>query len=297
MASLKALGGVARVPFLLLPVTLIASGAAAAAFDGHLNWARTIVALVGLISLHAAVNVLNEWSDMRSGIDLHTRRTPFSGGSGTLPSGAISSKETLMFGVVCAVLGLAVGAYFTARIGLALLPIMAIGAICVIGYTDYLARIGLGEIAAGLGLGGLPVVGTALVQDGTLGVAAIWAAFPASYMTFNLLLLNEFPDEIADRAGGRRNLVTSLNRRIAASIYVGAALLTPVTIAAAVLLNAFPRMALLATVPSLFLVKPVRWALSDPSQDVPIPALGANVAWNLTTNLALAATLGLSLVL
>lgn len=297
MTSLKALGGVARVPFLLLPVTLIASGAAAAAFDGHLSWTRTVVALVGLVSLHTAVNVLNEWSDMRSGIDLHTRRTPFSGGSGTLPSGAISSRETFVFGVVCAGFGLAIGVYFVATVGLVLLPIVVIGAICVVGYTDFLARVGLGEIAAGLGLGGLPVMGTALVQDGTLGVAVAWAALPATYMTFNLLLLNEFPDEAADKAGSRRNLVTIFGRGTAATIYVAAGLLTPATIIAAVLLDAFPIAALLAAVPSLMLAKPLRWALSDPSQEVPIPAMGANVAWNLTTNLALAATLGLSVVL
>ncbi len=287
----------ARVPFLLLPVTLIASGAAAAAYGGHFYWTNTVVALVGLVSLHAAVNVLNEWSDMRTGIDLHTKRTPFSGGSGTLPSGAISTKQTFTFGVTCAAIGLAIGIYFFTRVGLVLLPIVVFGAICVIGYTDFLARVGLGEIAAGLGLGGLPVMGAALVQDGTLGAAAVWAAFPATYMTFNLLLLNEFPDEAADRAGGRRNLVTLLGRRAAATIYVVAGLLTPATIVATVLLDVFPVVVLLATIPSLLLVKPVAWAVSDPSQDVPIPALGANVAWNLATNSALAATLVLSAVL
>jgi 1,4-dihydroxy-2-naphthoate octaprenyltransferase len=297
MTNLKALGGVARVPFLLLPVTLIASGAAAAAFDGHLKWVRTVVALVGLVSLHAAVNVLNEWSDMRTGIDLQTKRTPFSGGSGTLPAGLLSTKEAFAFGVICAAIGLACGVYFVATVGLVLLPIIILGAICVVGYTDFLARVGLGEIAAGLGLGALPVVGTALVQDGTLGATALWVAFPAGYMTFNLLLLNEFPDEAADRIGGRRNLVTLCGRRTAAALYVGAGLLTPATIAAAVVVGAFPVATLLAMVPSLLLVRPVRWALSDSSQDVPIQALGANVAWNLTTNLALAATLGLSSLL
>jgi 1,4-dihydroxy-2-naphthoate octaprenyltransferase len=37
-------------------------------------------------------------------------------------------------------------------------------------------------------------------------------------MTFDLLLLNELPDEEADRAGGRRNLVLILGRRAAALV-------------------------------------------------------------------------------
>jgi 1,4-dihydroxy-2-naphthoate octaprenyltransferase len=43
-----------------------------------------VLALIGLVALHAAVNAFNEASDMRSGIDLQTTRTPFSGGSGSM---------------------------------------------------------------------------------------------------------------------------------------------------------------------------------------------------------------------
>ena len=78
--------GVARAPFLLLPVPLVASGAAAAAYEGSFGWTPTLLALVGLVLLHVAVNALNEASDMTTGIDLRTTRTPFSGGSGTLPT-------------------------------------------------------------------------------------------------------------------------------------------------------------------------------------------------------------------
>ncbi len=293
----SAFAGVARVPFLLLPVTLVASGAAAAAYDGHFSWSRAVVALVGLVALHVAVNVLNEWSDMRTGIDLHTRRTPFSGGSGTLPAGAISSRAALVFGLAAAAVGLAIGVWFLTQVGWVLLPVMIVGAVCVLAYTDVLARIGVGEIAAGLGLGGLPVIGTALVQDGTLGPAAVAAAVPATLMTFNLLLLNEFPDEEADRAGGRRNLVLLLGRRGAAHTYAGAALLTPVAIVAAVIMGVLPEYALAAVLPSALLKEPLRWAFTDPLSPVPIPALGANVGWNLATNLFLAGSLALAILL
>ncbi len=291
MPSLKAFAGVARVPFLLLPVTLVAVGAAAAAYEDHFSWLHTVLALIGLVSLHVAVNVLNEWSDMRTGIDLKTVRTPFSGGSGTLPAGAISSRATLLFGLAAASVGLGIGVWFLNWVGTPLVPIVALGAVCVLGYTDFLARIGVGEVAAGLGLGGLPVIGTALVQDGVLGQAAIAAAVPATLMTFNLLLLNEFPDEEADRAGGRRNLVTLLGRRPAALVYAAAALLTPVSIVAAVALRVLPIVSLTAVLPSLLLVQPLRWAFGDVTRPVPIPALGGNVTWNLGTNSVLALSL------
>ena len=97
MSNAKAYAGIARVPFLLLPITLIASGGAAAAWAGGLSWLHTVVALVGLVALHIAVNSMNEAGDMRTGIDLNTQRTPFSGGSGTLPSGALSIRRATIF--------------------------------------------------------------------------------------------------------------------------------------------------------------------------------------------------------
>ena len=92
MSKLAAYAGVARAPFLLLPVTLVASGAAAAAYDDRASALATVLALIGLVALHAAVNAFNEASDMRSGIDLQTTRTPFSGGSGTLPVGRAAGR-------------------------------------------------------------------------------------------------------------------------------------------------------------------------------------------------------------
>jgi 1,4-dihydroxy-2-naphthoate octaprenyltransferase len=152
-------------------------------------------------------------------------------------------------------------------------------------------------VAAGLGLGGLPVLGTALVQDGKVGPAAWAAALPATFMTFNLLLLNEFPDEEADREGGRRNLVILFGRRTAALIYAAAALATPAAIVTAVVVGALPAVCLAAALPSLLLVKPLRWVAGDTENPVPIPALGANVVWNLATNAVMAIALVISAVI
>jgi 1,4-dihydroxy-2-naphthoate octaprenyltransferase len=274
---------------------LVAAGAAAAAYDGTFSWVRTVVAFVGLLSLHVSANVFNEVSDMRTGVDTKTERTPFSGGSGTLPSGAMSPRTATAFAVATGLIGLAIGVWFYFLIGWPVLPFMVLGAIFVVGYTDVLTKVGIGEIAAGLGLGGLPVAGVALVQNGIIGPAAIAAAIPATFMTFNLLLLNEFPDEAADRVGGRRHLVIQLGRRRAAIVYSVAGLLTPTSIVLSVALGSLPISSLVAILPSLLLVKPLKWAFRSPNDAVPVSALGANVAWNHLTNLLLAAGLVLAI--
>jgi len=291
MAKLKAFLGVARAPFLALPVTLVAAGAAAAYFEGELELFNSILALVGLVALHMAVNIFNEVSDMRTGIDLATVRTPFSGGSGTLPAKEMSSRAALIFGICCAAVGCAIGVWFVLTIGMTLVPLLAIGVVCVVAYTDLLARIGLGEIAAGLGLGGLPVVGTAVVQQGSWHASAIAAAVPAFFMTFNLLLLNEFPDEHADQQGGRRNLVLLLGRPAAAKVWLTAALAVPAALVVAVASGVLPLVCLVAAAPTALLFKGMRWALATPQAAVPQPALAANVIWNLATNTLVAVAL------
>jgi len=288
---MKAFLGIARAKFLLLPVTLVAVGAAAAAYNGTFHLIHTLLALVGLTAMHVSVNSLNEHSDFRHGIDLATERTPFSGGSGTLPSGALPASAALYLGLVAALLGLGIGIYFFSQFGLVLLPIF------VLGYSDLLARAYVGEIFAGLGLGSLPVLGTAMVQGGELGIAAVGASIPPFFMTFNLLLLNEFPDEKADQEGGRRNLVRLLGRAGAARAYVILGWAVPVCLVVAVAWGALPAITLLACLPSLALIAPTRWALTSPLEPVPLPALGANVVWNLATNTVLAICLGVALIL
>ncbi|HSG82244.1 MAG TPA: prenyltransferase, partial [Gemmatimonadota bacterium] len=178
--------------------------------------------------------------------------------------------------------------------GWKLVPILVIGALAVFAYTDLLARSYVGELFAGLGLGALPVIGTTLVQTGNYEPVAIAASIPAFFMTFNLLLLNEFPDEEADRQGGRRNLVLLLGRRRAALVYAAAAIMVPVAILVGLGASYLPVLAAIAILTSLILLpKPLGWALRDAKEPVPVPALGANVVWNLGTNVLLALALGI----
>jgi hypothetical protein len=49
--------------------------------------------------------------------------------------------------------------------------------------------------------------------------------------------------------------------------------------------------------PSALLVKPLAWAFRDSRLAVPLPAMAANVVWNLATNAVLALALAAALLL
>ena len=188
-----------RPQFLLLSVVLVLLGTAISCHQGHFDWLRFILTTLGLVLAHASVNVLNDYFDYKSGIDLETTRTPFSGGSGLLPQGSIALKGAYRFGVGCLLAALLIGIYLTVVSGWQLLPLVIVGGLVIYFYTSYLTKWLAGEIWAGIGLGTLPVLGTYFVQTGGYSIEAFVASLAPGFLTANLLFLNEFPYFEADK--------------------------------------------------------------------------------------------------
>jgi len=289
--------GPLRVPFLLLPPACVAAGAGAAFWrTGRLDWGAALLALVGAVCAHAAVNALNEYSDFRTGVDSRTRRTPFSGGSGTLQRRPELAGYTLGVGLALAVTTAVIGGYFALRVGPAILPLGIAGLAAVLCYTPWLNRSPvLCLVAPGLGFGTCMVLGT----DVVLGGGYSWAGFLASLVPFflvnNLLLLNQFPDVEADRAGGRRHLVITHGLRAGAVVYAvchGGAFLS---LAIGVALGCLPAPVLigLATLPLAALASRGAFAYAAGSPTL-VPSLAMNVATTLLTPSLVAAGLFLA---
>ena len=175
-----------RAPFLLLSPILICIGGSLAYRQGFFQPVHFALAMAGLTLLHVSVNTLNEYFDYKTGVDLRTVKTPFSGGSGMLPASLLQPSAVLKLGLICFGAAAVVGCYFLAVVGLILAPILALGVLFTLGYTQFLARVGLGEVAAGLGLGALPVVGAYLVHTGFYTADVFQAAVPPGILTFNL---------------------------------------------------------------------------------------------------------------
>ena len=282
-----------RPQFLTLSVALVLHGAALAAWQGDLVdgwWWLTLLAAVALILLHAAVDVLNDWHDYtRSGIDRQVKQTPFSGGSGLMPAGAITPKQALILGIGTLAAGTAIGLYLAWIAGVELLVIGIIGVLSVVLYTPLLTRIGLGEIFAGLALGTLPVVGVYFLATGRLDAVAWISGIPAGLLTYNLLLLNEFPDTEADIAGGRHHMVILLGKARARWLYAIVEIGVYVSIVAGVVFGVLTPWALLGLGAAFFAFKAISVTLAEyEGFETIIPAMGANVIAVLATNVLMA---------
>ena len=81
---------VIRVRFLLASVIAVSLGLA---FYWHLHHSiepiSAFLTLVGVVALHASVDLLNDYWDFKRGIDTITKRTKMSGGTGVLPEGLL----------------------------------------------------------------------------------------------------------------------------------------------------------------------------------------------------------------
>ena len=96
MIRLKRLLGPMRVPFLLLtPACFLLGLGTASLAIGRVNGLQALLVLIGAVSAHISVNAFNEYFDFKSGLDFKTSRTPFSGGSGTLPENPTLATTTL----------------------------------------------------------------------------------------------------------------------------------------------------------------------------------------------------------
>jgi 1,4-dihydroxy-2-naphthoate octaprenyltransferase len=274
-----------RPQFLLLSVVLAFLGTCIAWYDGAFHAGHAVLAFFGLLLCHIAVNVLNDYFDYRSGIDLRTQRTPFSGGSGFLPTAALQPEPTLWFGLTSFFLTIPIGIYFVLVKGWLLLPLLIVGAICILLYTPLLTRLGYPEWAPGLGLGTLPVLGAYFVQTGEYTLPALFASIPSGILVCNLLLLNEFPDIEADRSGGRKTMPILLGGKKAALVYsvlTGMVYLWTVIGVATGLMPIFTLIALL-TIP--FAIKAIQGALNYTDPGKLMPGLANNVLVVLITQL------------
>lgn len=280
-----------RPRFLTLSFVLPFLGGTLAAFYGSFSWADTLPAAAGIVLLHVSVNTLNDYWDFRSGLDLRTRPTTFSGGSGILPAGLMRPRQVLALGLGSFAAAVPIGLYFVWKRGPALLPLLVFAAVAVLFYTTRFLKIGFGvpEVMAGLGLGMLPVLGTCFVNQGFYDWRAVYASMPAGLLVFNLLLLNEFPDIEADGGKGRRTLPVQFGWKAAAVVYATATAAVYLWIAGGVTTGALPAWSCLAFLTLPAAIAAVAGVFGRRDREKLVRSLGANVLVVLLTQVLMGA--------
>ncbi len=274
-----------RPQFLTLSVVLAFLGSTAAWYDGYFHLGHAFLAGFGLVLAHISVNTLNDYFDFKSGIDLATKRTPFSGGSGILPSGLMSPRQVFWLGLISLLLAVPIGIYFTVIKGWQLLPLLLIAALFILFYSPLILKRPWPEWVAGAGLGALPILGMYFAQSGVYTYTILVACIPSAFLVHNLLLLNEFPDAEADTRASRKTLPITMGKNRTAFFYSAVAIAVYLWIIGWVAAGVRPVWTLLPLLTLPLTIRAINGArhYDDPSKLM--PGMAANVMVVLLTQL------------
>jgi 1,4-dihydroxy-2-naphthoate octaprenyltransferase len=210
---------------------------------------------------------------------MQTRRTPFSGGSGTLPERPESERSALATAWISFLVTASVGIYFVFVRGPLLLPLGIIGLFLLIAYTVWLTKNPiLCLLAPGLGFGVLMVMGTHFSLTGEYSWTTFLASLIPTFLVSNLLLINQFPDVEADKGVGRHHYPITIGRSRSVWIFVAFLIATFLVIILGVVFAGFPLLTLLGLLGILLAIPVMRGAVQF-SEDIEnlIPILGQNV--------------------
>ncbi len=284
--NLAALLQTTRPPFLILaPISVVYGIAIAHLQQLSINSSDVWLLIVAALLAHISVNTFNEYFDFRSGLDLTTRKTPFSGGSGALPQAPQMAEATLILAVASLVgLGL-IGCYYVYLIGVKLIPIGIAGMALIYCYTQWINKLPwLCLIAPGLGFGVLIPAGTLLVLGGELSQLALLLTLIPFLLVNNLLLLNQFPDIDADITVGRKTFPITYGTQASAWVFLVFALTAVITLMLLVYQQRIPLWCLVALLPMMLYLISFKGALNFGKQiGSQPPLMAANVIATLVT--------------
>ncbi len=192
--------------------------------DGVFNLFYFVLSLLGVMFLQTTANLVNEYMDFKRGSDDLKQ----AGQSMTLKQKLLSEQEILYGAIFATLAGSLIGLFLLFQSGPWLWGIGIGGVLIAITYTagPYpLAYNGLGEVAAGVFMGPMIVIGAYYVMQPQLDSFKVLQltliSFPIMFTTAAILHANNIRDLEADRAANKRTLAVQFGRDIARKEYVG----------------------------------------------------------------------------
>jgi 1,4-dihydroxy-2-naphthoate octaprenyltransferase len=181
------------------------------------------LALGGMVAFHAATNVLNDFFDVRHGVDREgaptTKYRLHPAAFGQTP---LSTILTISLGLYAATF--AVGFYLAYVSNLSILLVIGAGIIGSVLYTAdpvVLKARALGEVTVFAMWGLLIPLGSYMVQRGVFSWSPVAASLPIGLLVALVLLANNIRDIDYDGSVGNRTLAVVLGAARAEKVYAG----------------------------------------------------------------------------
>tara|TARA_Y100000768_G_scaffold30806_1_gene20366 strand:- start:517 stop:1401 length:885 start_codon:yes stop_codon:yes gene_type:complete len=243
-----------RVKFLLASVIAVSLGLSLAWHSGHpIDILHAILTFAGVISLHASVDLLNDYWDFKRGIDTKTKRTKMSGGTGVLPEGLLKPKSVYIVGIAFLILGAIIGIYFVIIFGITIGLILGFAILSVIFYSTKIVNWGLAEVFVTI-KGTLIIIGTYFIQSQSIDDFTILAGIVVGILSSLVLFVTSIPDHDVDKEKGRRTLIIIFGKANAVKTFLIFPILAYGIIIYGVVSGLFPIYSLIVLLAKPFLI-------------------------------------------
>jgi 1,4-dihydroxy-2-naphthoate octaprenyltransferase len=224
--KLSAWVALSRLPFHSVGVLpFILGGVLAWRLGGVFRWDVFAWGTLGVVLVMLATYYANEYWDIVEDV-LSARLGPsrFAGGSQVLPRGLLPRHAALWASLVSLLLAIGVALILQLgyRTGPLTVPFAVVGLLGGFFYSTQPVRWvsrGWGELWIAFCYGWLPVAVGYYLQVGEIAPLVHWLAIPIGFTIFNVILLNEFPDYLADLEAGKANVTVRLGRERASLLY------------------------------------------------------------------------------
>ncbi|MBT3274403.1 MAG: prenyltransferase [Spirochaetales bacterium] len=172
---------------------------------GSINWLYGILSIVGILAAHISNNLINDWTDVKMGVD--TEDYPRSQYSTHPILGGLTTGAGLLKGAgILLGIDALIMIFLAISIGWPVLVFAVAGLALSLLYTVVLKRFALGELTSLVVWGPLMTVGTAYVASGSFDLPMIIASLPYGLIVASVLVGKHMDKREADQNAGVRTI-------------------------------------------------------------------------------------------
>lgn len=194
-----------------LPVTVMA-WLTAFIFSINGNIFNGVLALIGIIFLHLATNIFDDYFDYK----ILSKDEKFMASAQQfkckfITDGSITHQGMLAAGLICCEIACIIGAILTYKVGYGVLLIAAIASVFVLFYSKF-TMIGLGEFAVGMMYGPLLFEGIHLVMKGDFSFEIFILSLAVAPFIIAFLYTHTLLDYDGDKCSHKKTIACSFSK-------------------------------------------------------------------------------------
>ncbi|RLV59727.1 1,4-dihydroxy-2-naphthoate octaprenyltransferase [Parashewanella curva] len=207
-----------RPKTLFAAISPIILGNTMAASSPYFEWSIAILSLVCGVFLQITVNLVNDYSDHKNGIDSQQRLGPIR----ACQSGIIT-PNTMVVGIsISTLLSILSGLFLVFHGGIGFLYLGVASIACAFAYSlgsKSLANLALGELAVFIFFGLIAVCGSYYLQSHALNTDIIIMAVCLGLLNAAIMFVNNTRDRLTDEQAGKRTLAVRVGSTMCSPVY------------------------------------------------------------------------------